>query len=231
MTTGEPGRAARDPARISVRVGDQPFPFFAEYPYFLWGEVNYDSDGDCVRPTDRNWRWLEVVHRETGERVTISRDDSAPGLYVCVADELMSARLAAYLTALRSAGHVLDGHGQREIRPEEYAPRPADRAEREQRLARAEQARAMFLNSALAPFDSMRWWAGWKWTGRIASEFALGQRLAMLAVQEGRANRRTIKELRAWWEAGPEASEREGVRAALRAATGTDPADPTTPID
>jgi hypothetical protein len=29
-----------------------PRPYFAEIPYALWGEVNYDSEGDCGRPTD-----------------------------------------------------------------------------------------------------------------------------------------------------------------------------------
>jgi hypothetical protein len=33
----------------------EPRPFFAEVPYYLWGQVNYDSEGDCKSPTDREW--------------------------------------------------------------------------------------------------------------------------------------------------------------------------------
>src|SRR5262245_37540282 len=38
-------------------------PFFAEIPYYVWGEVNYDSMGDCKRPTDREWTWAYFRHR------------------------------------------------------------------------------------------------------------------------------------------------------------------------
>lgn len=57
--------------RITVERGSEPLPFFAEYPYYLWGEVNYDSDGGCERPTDRAWKWLELKNRDSRERLTI----------------------------------------------------------------------------------------------------------------------------------------------------------------
>jgi hypothetical protein len=47
-------------------------PFFAEAPYFLWGEVNYDSEGNCPRPTDRSWTELELTNRQTHEQVSVA---------------------------------------------------------------------------------------------------------------------------------------------------------------
>ena len=47
-------------------------PFFAEVPYYLWGQVNYDSEGDCESPTDRDWTWLALRKRETKERLEIT---------------------------------------------------------------------------------------------------------------------------------------------------------------
>ncbi len=49
-----------------------PRPYFAEIPYALWGEVNYDSDGNCQRPTDREWTHLEVMQRGTREHLVIT---------------------------------------------------------------------------------------------------------------------------------------------------------------
>jgi hypothetical protein len=49
-------------------------PFFAELPYYLWGQVNYDSEGDCRTPLDRNWKWMELTHRETDEHLDIASE-------------------------------------------------------------------------------------------------------------------------------------------------------------
>ena len=38
-------------------------PFFAELPYYLWGSVNYNSEGNCKSPRDRNWTHLEINRR------------------------------------------------------------------------------------------------------------------------------------------------------------------------
>jgi hypothetical protein len=58
-------------SRIVLGHGPEPLPFFAEYPYYLWGEVNYDSEGDCKRPTDRAWTRLELANRATRVRLAI----------------------------------------------------------------------------------------------------------------------------------------------------------------
>ena len=51
-------------------------PFFAEIPYYLWGEVNYDSDGDCEKPTDQNWNQFYLRNRENSEEVIINGENS-----------------------------------------------------------------------------------------------------------------------------------------------------------
>ena len=53
-------------------------PYFAEVPYYVWGQVNYDSEGDCDRPRDRNWTSLELTNRETQERLSISLPHDGP---------------------------------------------------------------------------------------------------------------------------------------------------------
>ncbi len=185
---------------IQVRLGDEPLPFITEYPYFLWGEVNYDSDGDCTRPTDRSWHWLYFRHRGTGERLTLLREGDNPTRCIVVADRAESAQLAAYLTAVGSGGRVVDWASQQEIDPDSYAAQLRDVPAR---LAQAQQVCDMFLNPALAPFDSHAWWVGWKWTRRLASTFTTGSRLAMLAVQERHVDPETLAELRKRWQAGP----------------------------
>ena len=52
-----------------------PRPYFAEIPYYLWGAVNYDSEGDCKYPTDTDWTWLELTNRETDEFLEITSDE------------------------------------------------------------------------------------------------------------------------------------------------------------
>ncbi len=52
-----------------------PRPFFAELPYYVWGRVNYDSEGDCKNPLDRDWTWMDLANRETKEHV----EDSSKG--------------------------------------------------------------------------------------------------------------------------------------------------------
>ena len=51
-------------------------PFFAELPYYVWGRVNYDSDGDCSTPLDRAWTKMELTNRDTDESLEVwSRGD------------------------------------------------------------------------------------------------------------------------------------------------------------
>src|SRR5262245_29193588 len=132
--------------RIVLERGRAPLPFFAEYPYYLWGEVNYDSEGNCAKPTDRAWTSLELKNRETRERLTI---EVAGGSLVFEGD---SAAAAAALTAHRMGRTPADA--------------PLDHAAR---IARADRVSAQFLDPNLAAFDSHGWWGGWKWVGGFAT--------------------------------------------------------------
>ena len=71
-------------------------PFFAEFPYYLWGQVNYDSEGDCKSPTDRDWTWLDLTNRETREHLDITIH--ADSWEVTGADPL-TARAALFLAS------------------------------------------------------------------------------------------------------------------------------------
>ncbi len=70
-------------------------PYFWEIPYALWGEVDYDSDGDCRDPNDREWTELTVINRGTSERVDIV---SIGAEFIVESDDRqLAARAATYL--------------------------------------------------------------------------------------------------------------------------------------
>ena len=72
---------------LRVRIGEDGMPFFAEAPYFLWGEVNYESEGNCRRPTNRSLWWAS--HQHTAAKPSMSlpppayRDWFSPGASLC----------------------------------------------------------------------------------------------------------------------------------------------------
>ncbi len=43
----------------------KPKPYFAEIPYYLWGTINYGSDGDCSHPASREWTYFRLTNRHT----------------------------------------------------------------------------------------------------------------------------------------------------------------------
>ncbi len=196
-----------------VRVGRDALPFFAEYPYFVWGPVNYDSDGDCKRPTDRAWTWLHVRNRMTaGDEFDVSPlAGEHEHLLEVTGSREESCLLAARLTALRTGGVLLD------------AP-PPDPSDVQARLALADRVRRMFVNPDLAPFDTHGWWGGWKWFGENCTEFTAGLRQLMNMVEARQADAEDIRWLREWWDTPPFDFHRDGVRHALRLLTGVDPA-------
>ena len=92
------------------------------------------------------------------------------------------------------------------------------------RMLAADRVHAMFSNPALEPFDSHPWWGGWKWSGDYASETAGGLRYTLKAVEEGTASPEMFEWLQGWWNAPPNPDYASGVRYALYALTGSDPA-------
>jgi hypothetical protein len=209
---------------LQVRPGPHPLPFFAEYPYFVWGEVDYESSGDCRQPTDRQWSWLRLRRRDTGDRVEITCTSPGGERIHCEIKGGSSDCVwaAAYLTALRSAGTIINPPLMRPIPPAEIAS-SIDGVQ--YRLRAADRVQAMFSNPALAPFNSLAWWGGWKWTGEFANEAASGLRYTLKAVEEGAASPEMIEWLQGWWNTPPSPDHIEGVRYALYVLTGSDPAE------
>lgn len=205
---------------LVVHLGDSPLPFFAEYPYFLWGEVNYDSDGDCERPTDRSWTELWLTNRADERHITACRASPDAADLRITGGEAEDVERAAYLTALRTGGTVCDTRSGAALSQEQIAVPWSDLAAR---LADADAVRTMFLDAALTAFDDHAWWGGWKWKGDFATEFATGLRQTIKAVHERKADDALLAWLRAWWDAPPQPFHREGVRQALRTLTEREP--------
>lgn len=137
---------------------ESPRPYFAEIPYALWGEVNYDSEGDCKRPTDRNWAEFELTNRESRQRTFISSTNNE---FKIESDEQeIAARTTLYLLN-RCSGTII-GDDPREKAGDWSYP------DAQKRTARV---RAEFPRPELKPFDSQLFWGSWKWVGWYASEF------------------------------------------------------------
>lgn len=149
-------------------------PFFAEFPYYLWGEVNYDSEGDCVVPTDRNWNYLFVQNRETCETFEIVGQDSI--LEIKGDSEKLEMKVAKFLIA-RCNGKLLEGVVELDSWDHEAANK------------RTERIQLDFNNTILKPFDSHLFWGSWKWTGCFATEFTWVGRMIMnsLLISDKRA--------------------------------------------
>ena len=147
----------------------EPRPFFAEVPYYLWGQVNYDSEGDCKSPTDRNWTCLELTNRETRERLHFSSEAES---WEISGEDPTAARAAQFLTS-RCGGQWI-------------SPLPAQQLsgwDHDRALARADRVRAEFERPELGPFDVGHWfWGSWKWVGWFATEFTWVGRWIMHSV-------------------------------------------------
>jgi hypothetical protein len=132
-----------------------PGPYFAELPYYVWGQVNYDSDGDCKRPTDRQWTWIYLEHRSTGEIIEVNQEDRT---WLLQGNDETAARLALFFVARCGATSV----------PEPTAVGAGwDHAVA---LLRASWVAREFEQPVLAPFDSNFFWGSWKWIGWYATD-------------------------------------------------------------
>jgi hypothetical protein len=117
----------------------QPRPYFAELPYYLWGQVNYDSEGDCSRPTDRQWTWMYLQHRGTREVVDVKQEGDR---WLVEGGDETSARLATFL--IERCGDTADPSLTAE----------AGRWDHAAALARTLPVRLEFEQPALEPFDT-----------------------------------------------------------------------------
>ena len=140
-------------SEVEVQVS-LPMPYFAELPYYLWGQINYDSEGDCRRPTDRTWSWLHMANRITGEQVMIKRHETE-----CTVSSESSTDTCTKLKAFliqRTLG----------VRPAEM-PEKWNHASA---FRRTEIVAQEFEHVELKPFDSHTFWGSWKWVGWFATD-------------------------------------------------------------
>lgn len=181
-------------------------PYFAELPYYVWGTVNYDSEGDCSKPTDRNWSWIELTNRDTGERVEIKGEHS---IWTIDGDEPAAARITLFIKGRCDA---------QDVQP------PPDEAvgkwNHSLAMARAVRVAAEFASPKLAAFDSHLFWGSWKWIGYFATDFTWTGRWIMHSVCKGDA--RGVPLCIDWLKGGTCSEEQsEALRCALSELTGT----------
>jgi hypothetical protein len=180
-----------------------PRPYFAELPYALWGDVNYDTEGDCSRPTDRDWHYLELRQRGTDDEVFVVAEDTT--FLVRSGDTALAARTATFLHA-RTNGTWLD------------AP-PATDLDLATAMTRSAWVRDQFPRPELAAFDDDVFWGSWKRVGPMATEYTWVGRWIMTSVltRDARAVAMTID----WIADGTyNATQSAGLRYALAVLTG-----------
>lgn len=149
-----------------------PRPYFAEVPYYLWGEVNYDSEGDCKRPTDRLWSWFQLTNRETREAVDIAGKERV--FTLSSPDQQLAARAALFLCE-RAGGRVIGEDPRKAVGNWDHATA----------MRRALPVREEFERPELSPFDSDLFWGAWKWVGLFATDFTWVGRWIMHSVVRG----------------------------------------------
>ncbi|MBI2930836.1 MAG: hypothetical protein HYY16_04230 [Planctomycetes bacterium] len=214
----------RAPHAVDLFLAEPDLPFFAEFALFCWGPVDYESQGDCARPTDRRWSWLELRGRAGQDRVLVFKQEhpEAPEKFPHpLRVQATSSRLvwlAAYfamrstpaLAFLRRRGHMT-GFGA-------LGEQLLGDVNLEDRWERGRPLRGQFESEVLRPFDSMAWWGGWKWYGDFASAGSLPLRRIMRAVLAD--DRSVLPQVLAAVEEGIAPERREGYLHAARQLTG-----------
>jgi hypothetical protein len=189
-------------SEVEVQVS-LPMPYFAELPYYVWGQINYDSEGDCRRPTDRTWSWLHMANRITGEQVMIKRNETE-----CTVSSESSTDTCTKLKAFLS---------QRTL-----GVRPAEMPEKWNHASafrRTEIVAQEFEHVELKPFDSHMFWGSWKWVGWFATDCTWLGRWIMHSVV--RKDPRAVNLCIEWPRTGTVCDEQSAaLRYALRELTG-----------
>ena len=144
---------------------DAPRPYFAEFPYLLWGHANYDSEGDCERPTDQKWSELQVRNRENGEQFIITRDSPS---WIIEAPAALADQISLFLV------HRCGATAEDRPAPPEWDMNKA--------FERAALVAKEFSNPLLQPFDNHSFWGGWKWISWYATDFTWVGRWIMHSV-------------------------------------------------
>lgn len=158
-------------------------PYFAEIPAFCWGNVDYTFKTDARYPTDREWRRLALLNRETGERLLFTlggEDRRRPVLAVQASDPVLATR-AAYFLIWRTDGRAHTLTQDSLEAPEDFVARLGtwDVAAA---LARSLRVRDEFGRVELMAFDTPTFWEAWKWAGAWATPDLQALRLLMTAL-------------------------------------------------
>ena len=184
---------------------ESPRPYFAEVPYYLWGTVNYDSEGDCKYPTDTAWSWLRLAHRRADEELYICGEGEQ---WSVSGDDPSAARVAMFLAARCNA---------KEINPD--PSKHAGLWQHHEAIARADRVAAEFSSPKLKIFDSCLFWGSWKWIGWFATEFTWVGRWIMVSLLNG--DTRGIPLCIDWLQQGTcNPNQSKALRLALYALTG-----------
>jgi hypothetical protein len=187
---------------------DKERPFFAELPYYVWGQVNYNSEGNCKTPLDRGWTWMELTNRETGESVEVTSDRDR---WQVQGSDPAAARAAVFLSH-RCDGELLRGQ------PENHVGNDFDDGIA---LYRASLVAEEFDNPVLRPFstDDHAFWGAWKWIGFFATDFTWVARWIMDSVVRG--DTRAVPLCIDWMRHGTfSEAQSAGLRHALNQLTG-----------
>ena len=185
-----------------------PMPYFAEAPHYLWGQINYDSEGDCDRPTDRTWTWLYLANRDTGEEVSIQRVEenctiSSESVHACTKVAMFLKQRTLDESPAKSAAN---------------APGTWDHS---RAMRRADMIAEEFQRDELKSFDSHLFWGSWKWIGWFGTEFTWIGRWIMHSVV--RKDARAVNLCIEWLRDGTVSDQQSAaLRYALHELTGED---------
>ena len=94
--------------RITVQIGG-PRPPFDKLAKYLWGAVDYDSDGDSVDPESTNWTELTLTNRQDEtQRIDVDPISEFPLRLVIRSESEELATKAARFLADETHGHLVE---------------------------------------------------------------------------------------------------------------------------
>ncbi|QKF94449.1 hypothetical protein QKU48_gp0991 [Fadolivirus algeromassiliense] len=137
--------------QITIPFPKEGLPYFASLPFYLWGYSNYDSDGDCKTPKDKEWSYLSVRNRENSDHFDIQIDESRTTLTV-QGDEKSVNKIQEFFS------DNPDAVSMKRVNVVNYC----------------------FEHPAVQKFNDNSFWGSWKWVGVEASELTYVGRWLMM---------------------------------------------------
>lgn len=137
---------------IELEYPSNGLPYFASLSYYLWGETNYRSNGDCKSPIDKNWTYLSVNNRLNGQYFEIKVSDDKKTI-------------------------TIDGDNDSVKRIKEFFSNTPNK----EGMKRVAVVNFCFEHPSLQKFAcGHHFWGSWKCVGTMASEFTFVGRWLML---------------------------------------------------